>query len=76
MINSRPDTTKHLYWNSRDKCYVALMSEVPTCRAEGATPAEALENVERAYAQGNYFEIASRPKFSIPARLLGYMAVR
>lgn len=54
MLNAVKDTTKHVYWNSREHCYVALMSAVPTCRAEGATPAEAIENVERAYAQDSY----------------------
>lgn len=75
MLNARPDTTKHLYWNARDKCYVALMSEVPMCRAEGATPAEALENVERAYAQGNYHQMV-RPIMAAGSRISGYMATR
>ena len=54
MLNTIKDTTKHVYWNSHEQCYVALMSEVPTCRAEGATPAEALQNVERAYARDSF----------------------
>lgn len=51
MLNTIKDTTKHVYWNSRERCFVALMSETPTCRAEGTTPGEALANVERAYAR-------------------------
>jgi len=51
MLNSIKDTTKHVYWNGRENCYVALMAESPMCRAEGATPAEALQNVDRAYAR-------------------------
>lgn len=51
MFNTTKDTTRHVYWNSRERCYVALMSECPTCRAEGATPAEALANVDRAYVR-------------------------
>lgn len=54
MLNTIKDTTKHVYWNSHEHCYVALMSEAPNCRAEGATPAEAIANVERAYAQDIY----------------------
>jgi predicted RNase H-like HicB family nuclease len=56
MFNTIKDTTKHVYWNGHDHCYVALMSETPTCRAEGATPAEALANVDKAYAR--YDEVA------------------
>ena len=70
MLNSIKDTTKHVYWNSREHSYVAVMSEVPTCRAEGSTPAEALQNVERAYAQDTYPHIAQRA--AVPARSLGY----
>lgn len=51
MLNSIKDTTKHVYWNGRENCYVAVMSESPMCRAEGSSPAEALENVDRAYAR-------------------------
>lgn len=51
MLNTIRDTTKHVYWNAHEKCYVAVMSESPMCRAEGASPAEALENVDRAYAR-------------------------
>jgi predicted RNase H-like HicB family nuclease len=51
MLNTIKDTTKHVYWNGRESCFVAVMSESPMCRAEGASPAEALENVERAYAR-------------------------
>lgn len=48
------DLTKHIYWNGLKRCYSALMAEMPTCRAEGSTPGEALANVERAYAQNSY----------------------
>lgn len=65
MLNAIKDTTKHVYWDSRERVYIALMAETPTCRAEGATPAEALQNVERAYAR---YEVAddvpARPTFS------------
>ncbi len=72
MLNSIKDTTKHVYWNSREHCYVAVMSEHPMCRAEGSTPAEALQNVDRAFAQDTYPQADARPAV---ARRPGYMVV-
>ena len=76
MFNAYRDNTKHLYWDGREQCYVALMANCPTCSAEGATPAEALQNVERAYAQGR----SDLPPVTMVAaagsRITGYMAVR
>ena len=74
MLNTIKDTAKHVFWNSREHCYVALMSETPSCRAEGATPAEAVENVEKAYARGNYADSSSSVR-AAGARTPGYMAV-
>ncbi|PTX98417.1 hypothetical protein [Opitutus sp. ER46] len=73
MLNAIKDTTKHVYWNSRDHCYVAVMSDVPTCRAEGANPAEAISNLERCYARGEYLE--AEPRLQRAVRTPGYMPV-
>ncbi len=72
MFNSIKDTTKHVYWNSHDKCYVALMSEHPMCRAEGATPAEAMANVDRAYAQDTFPSAPMRPRTPTASRAIVY----
>lgn len=68
MLNSIKDTTKHVYWDSRERVYVALMSEVPMCRAEGSTPGEAIANVERAYAQDLYLLSAQSAPANSPIR--------
>lgn len=58
------DSTRHVYWNNTTGCYIALLSSIPTCTAEGATPAEALNNLSRTYAimKGSY----SEPKPRMP----------
>lgn len=68
MLNSIKDTTKHVYWNPRQRCYVALMSDQPMCRAEGSTPAEAIENVERAFAQDKFPSAPMGPWTPTPSR--------
>ena len=73
MLNTIKDTTRHVYWNGRERCYVALMSECPTCRAEGATPAEALANVDRAYVR--YEECDSEPRRARVSRDAGFVLV-
>ena len=51
MLTDFNDLTKHVYWDGRKRCYAALMAETPNCRAEGSSVAEALANVERAFAR-------------------------
>ena len=35
-----------IYWSADDGAFVAEMPELPGCAADGATPAEALANVQ------------------------------
>lgn len=44
------DSTKHVNWDARGGYYVARFSAVPTWQAEGTTPAEAINNLDRTYA--------------------------
>lgn len=36
-----------IYWSEEDKAFVAEVPELPGCMADGATMAEALENITR-----------------------------
>lgn len=36
-----------IFWSEDDQCWIVDVPELPGCMADGATPAEALENVER-----------------------------
>ena len=35
-----------MYWSQEDDAFVAEMSELPACAADGATPRDALNDVE------------------------------
>lgn len=35
-----------IYWSKEDKCYVALVPELPGCMADGKTYSGALEEIE------------------------------
>lgn len=39
-----------VYWDDRAQYFVAEIAEVPTCAADGATPAAALANLEETFA--------------------------
>jgi predicted RNase H-like HicB family nuclease len=39
-----------VYWDDRAEYFVAEIPEIPTCAADGTTPAEALSNLEQTFA--------------------------
>jgi predicted RNase H-like HicB family nuclease len=47
---SLKDYAVQVYWDDRARYFVAEVPEVPTCAADGATPAEALANLEEVFA--------------------------
>lgn len=44
------DYAVQVYWDDRAGYFVAEISEIPTCAADGATQAEALSNLEETFA--------------------------
>lgn len=36
-----------IFWSEEDQCWLVDVPELPGCMADGETPAEALENVEK-----------------------------
>lgn len=72
MFDRISDSTKHVYWNATEGCYVAFMSDVPSCLAEGSTPSEALTNVGVAYAELKRTYVESLPRSFPPPRPAGF----
>ncbi len=35
-----------IYWSETDRCFLAVVSELPGCMADGETAQQALDNVE------------------------------
>jgi predicted RNase H-like HicB family nuclease len=44
------DYAVQVYWDDRAKYFVAEIPEIPTCAADGATPADAIANLEETFA--------------------------
>lgn len=68
-----------LYWDARAGYYVAEIPDIPTCAADGPTPAEALAALESTFAvmKEAYFEEKlplPRPKDTLPVETLGKAA--
>lgn len=40
-----------IFWSEDDQCWIVDVPELPGCMADGATPAEALENVEKVISE-------------------------
>lgn len=53
-----------IYWSSDDNAFIAEIPELPGCAADGATPQEALANVEAVAAE--WIETANELKRTIP----------
>ncbi len=53
-----------IFWSEDDQCWLVDVPELPGCMADGATPAEALENVEKIIAE--WLETAMEQGREIP----------
>lgn len=53
-----------IFWSEEDEMWLVDVPELPGCMADGATPAEALENVEIVIAE--WIETAKKLGRSIP----------
>ncbi len=53
-----------VFWSEDDQCWLVDVPELPGCMADGATPAEALENVEKIIAE--WLETAMEQGREIP----------
>jgi predicted RNase H-like HicB family nuclease len=53
-----------LYWSEEDQAYIAEVSDLPGCAADGLTYQEALQNVE--VVMQEWIETASELSRSIP----------
>jgi len=68
-----------LYWDTRAGYYVAEIPDIPTCAADGATPAEALAALESTFAvmhaayAGEKLALPT-PKDALPLKTLGKAA--
>jgi len=49
-MNTIKDYAVQVYWDDRTEYFVAEIPDIPTCSADGATPAEALANLEQTFA--------------------------
>ena len=68
-----------LYWDTRAAYYVAEIPDIPTCAADGPTPAEALAALESTFAvmKEAYSEeklALPKPKDALPLETLGKAA--
>lgn len=77
--HSIKDYAVSLYWDPRAGYYVAEIPDIPTCAADGATPAEAIAALEstfavmkEAYAEGKL--ALPMPKDALPLEILGKAA--
>jgi predicted RNase H-like HicB family nuclease len=57
----------NIFWSDEDDCYVADIPDLFACSAFGATPEEALAEVER--AKENWLEAAREQEKPIPEPL-------
>ena len=53
-----------IYWSKEDELFIIEVPELSGCMADGATPAEALENVETIIAE--WLETAKEENREIP----------
>ena len=53
-----------VFWSEDDQCWLVDVPELPGCMEDGATPAEALENVEKIIAE--WLETAMEQGREIP----------
>ena len=53
-----------IYWSEDDKAFLVEVPELPGCMADGATPAEALENAEIVISE--WLEVARERGQEIP----------
>lgn len=57
----------YLIWSNEDSSYVAKVSDLPGCMADGPTPEKALENVKQIINE--WIEVANDLKRQIPGPL-------
>lgn len=54
----------HMVWSDEDQSYIACVPELPGCKADGATPTEALSELEIVVTE--WLETAKQEKREIP----------